>query len=108
MKQDYGFTKVNFKKKKAKTKEEHLTKFPEYVRPFISRVVNDKSDARFVEIMQGFQPIELNILEYQEERGSHIAPHFDDFWIWGERILGLNLLQDTVMTFYKKVGETQV
>ena len=42
--------------------------------------------------MEGFQPIELNILEYSPERGSHIAPHFDDFWIWGERIIGLNLL----------------
>ena len=58
--------------------------------------------------MKGFRPIELNILEYQAERGSHIAPHFDDFWIWGERIIGLNLLEDTVMTFYKDSIEIEL
>ena len=58
--------------------------------------------------MQGFQPVELNILEYQEERGSHIAPHFDDFWIWGERIIGINLLEATTMTFYKTIGKTPI
>ena len=53
--------------------------------------------------MEGFQPIELNILEYVEERGAHIAPHFDDFWIWGERIVGINMLQDTTLTYYKTI-----
>ena len=56
--------------------------------------------------MQGFEPIELNILDYDSSRGSHIAPHFDDFWIWGERIIGINLLEDTVLTFYQ--GEKQL
>ena len=52
--------------------------------------------------MIGFQPTELNVLEYDEDRGSNISPHFDDFWLWGERIIGINLLTDTVMTFCQK------
>ena len=49
-----------------------------------------------------FNPVELNLLEYNEQRGSNIAPHFDDFWLWGERIVGINLLSDSVMTFEKE------
>ena len=30
-----------------------------------------------------------------------MAFHFDDFWLWGERIYGLNLMSDTVLTFLK-------
>ena len=51
--------------------------------------------------MAGFCPIEVNILSYSSQRGSNIASHFDDFWLWGERILGVNLLSDTVMTYTK-------
>jgi alkylated DNA repair protein alkB family protein 4 len=43
----------------------------------------------------------MNALEYKEEEGSGIDPHFDDFWLWGERIVGISLLEDTTMTFYK-------
>ena len=46
-----------------------------------------------------FVPVEMNILEYDSDRESNIAPHFDDFWVWGEYIAGLNLLSDTVLTF---------
>ena len=49
--------------------------------------------------MNGFQSIEVNVLSYEESKGSNIASHFDDFWLWGERIIGLNLLSDTVMTY---------
>ena len=49
--------------------------------------------------MAGFCPIEVNILSYSRERGSNIASHFDDFWLWGERILGISLLSDTIMTY---------
>ena len=43
--------------------------------------------------------MEVNVLEYDQERGSNIAPHIDDLWLWGERIFGINLLADTVITF---------
>ena len=46
-------------------------------------------------------PVEVNVLEYHSERGSNIAPHKDDLWLWGERIFGLNLLSHTAMTFSK-------
>lgn len=35
---------------------------------------------------------------YSPDRGSSIDPHFDDFWIWGERLVTLNLLSPTVIT----------
>jgi hypothetical protein len=43
--------------------------------------------------------VEVNVLEYDQERGSNIAPHMDDLWLWGERIFGINLLAETVITF---------
>jgi hypothetical protein len=64
--------------------------------------VKDDSSSEEVEmVVQGFEPVEVNVLEYKEDRGSNIAPHMDDFWLWGERIFGLNLLSDTVITFTK-------
>lgn len=61
----------------------------------------DDSDQNVKAIVSGFEPVEVNVLEYHEERGSNIAPHMDDLWLWGERIFGLNLLSETVMTFTK-------
>ncbi len=52
--------------------------------------------------------MEVNILEYEEARGSNIAAHMDDLWLWGERIFGLNLLSNTVMTFQKDIVEIEV
>ena len=52
-------------------------------------------------ILDSFKPIEVNILEYLEDKGSNIAFHFDDFWLWGERIVGVNLLSAAIMTFIK-------
>ncbi|KPM07354.1 alpha-ketoglutarate-dependent dioxygenase ABH4-like protein, partial [Sarcoptes scabiei] len=31
-------------------------------------------------------------------RGSSIDPHFDDFWIWGERLVTLNLQSTAIIT----------
>lgn len=53
--------------------------------------------------MKDFNVAELNALEYREELQSSIDPHFDDFWLWGERIIGFNLLSDIKMTFSRKV-----
>ena len=38
MKQDFGFTKVNFKKQKAKTDNKDLTPFPEFIKPQILKI----------------------------------------------------------------------
>ena len=62
-----------------------------------SKIIIDK----LVEIplLKTFEPVEVNILEYLEDRGSNIDFHFDDFWLWGERIVGLNLVNAAIMTF---------
>lgn len=49
--------------------------------------------------ISSFVPVELCNLDYQPERGSSIDPHFDDWWLWGERLVTLNLLIDTMLTF---------
>ena len=59
-----------------------------------------------IPVLQNFQPVELCNLEYIPERGSSIDPHFDDFWVWGERLVTLNLLSETAytMTSDKELG----
>ncbi len=82
---------------------------PKCMEPFILKICKEigsgslKSDigGNISDIVSGFEPVEVNVLEYDEERGSNIAPHMDDMWLWGERIFGINLLADTVMTFTK-------
>lgn len=52
-----------------------------------------------IEELRGFMPVELCNLDYSPERGSAIDPHMDDDWIWGERLVTLNLLSPTYLTF---------
>lgn len=88
MKQDFG-PKVNFKKKKVKIG--NFCGFP----PFVSFLVE-----RFqkISVLSNFIPVELCNLEYVPERGSSIDSHLDDSWLWGERLVTVNLLSDTVLT----------
>ena len=87
-KQDYG-PKVNFKKQKIK-----LTTFTG-LPPYISQVVKKINNITF---LKNFNVVEQCNLEYVPERGSHIEPHFDDDWLWGEHLVTLNLLSDTWFT----------
>lgn len=48
--------------------------------------------------MNDFHPVELCNLEYCPERGSSIDPHIDDIWVWGERLVTVNLLSNTALT----------
>lgn len=57
-----------------------------------------------VEGMGNFTPVELCNLDYRPERGAAIDPHMDDSWIWGERLVTLNLLSHTILTFTPNVG----
>lgn len=50
-------------------------------------------------ILKDYQPFELCNLEYHPERLSSIELHQDDTWIWGNRLISLNLLNDGVMTY---------
>lgn len=49
-------------------------------------------------MLHSFQTIEQCSLEYDPERGASIDPHVDDCWIWGERIITVNVLGDSVLT----------
>lgn len=49
-------------------------------------------------LLLGFQPVEQCNLDYDPVRGSAIDPHLDDRWLWGERLVTLSLLSDTVIT----------
>ncbi|XP_028968547.1 alpha-ketoglutarate-dependent dioxygenase alkB homolog 4 [Galendromus occidentalis] len=89
LKQDFG-PKVNFKKRKVKC--DSFLGFPAYmdvVQMSFSRIPG----------LNDFVPVELCNLKYSPERGSCIDPHFDDSWLWGERLVTLNLLGQTVLTF---------
>jgi len=87
-KQDYG-PKVNFKKKKLKINEFKGL-------PFYSKFVID----RFKPLPQldQFIPVELCNLKYESERAACIEPHIDDTWLWGDRLVTLNLMSNTFLT----------
>lgn len=89
MKQDYG-PKVNFKKKKLKLVS--FTGLPSYSQ-FLYKRMKEREN------LADFEPVELCNLEYCKDRGAHIDPHFDDSWLWGERLITLNLLSDSILTF---------
>ncbi|GFR57994.1 AlkB, alkylation repair homolog 4 [Elysia marginata] len=88
-KQDYG-PKVNFKRKKLKFAA--FTGLPSYSQFLYERMKEQKR-------LADFEPVELCNLEYCSDRGAHIDPHFDDSWLWGERLITLNLLSSSTLTF---------
>lgn len=93
-KQNFG-PKCNFKKRKLQ-----LGDFKGF--PLFSKFVQDK--LQNVPVLNGFQTVEQCFLEYRPETGAAIDPHIDDCWIWGERIVTVNLLSDTVLTMtYNKL-----
>lgn len=87
-KQNFG-PKCNFKKRKLQLGD--FNGFPAF-----SKFVQEKFEE--VEMLKGFQTIEQCSLEYTPEKGACIDPHIDDCWIWGERIVTVNLLSDSVLT----------
>nr|XP_058948191.1 alpha-ketoglutarate-dependent dioxygenase alkB homolog 4-like isoform X1 [Pocillopora verrucosa] len=89
-KQDFG-PQVNFKKRKLKLN--NFTGLPQFSKVLVERMW------RTVPLLSDFQPVELCNLEYTPDRGSSIDPHFDDFWVWGERLVTVNLLSDSLLTF---------
>lgn len=94
-KQDYG-PKVNFKKQKINAK--CFSGLPNYIQFAVEKF-------KSVEQLSDFQTVELCNLEYEPSRGSSIDPHFDDDWLWGERLVTLNLLSDTWLTMSKSSND---
>ncbi|KFQ42379.1 Alpha-ketoglutarate-dependent dioxygenase alkB 4, partial [Nestor notabilis] len=87
-KQDYG-PKVNFKKQRLKAGS--FTGLPRFSKKIVAQM-------EACSVLGGFLPVEQCNLDYMPERGSAIDPHFDDWWLWGERLVSLNLLSDTVLS----------
>jgi alkylated DNA repair protein alkB family protein 4 len=87
LKQDFGI-KINFKKQTIKTK--YFTGMPMYSKFLLERLQTHR-------LLNDFQSVELCHLDYRPERGSHIDPHIDDTWIWGERLITINLLSNTIL-----------
>nr|XP_060613646.1 alpha-ketoglutarate-dependent dioxygenase alkB homolog 4-like [Anolis sagrei ordinatus] len=85
---DYG-PKVNFKKQKLKVGG--FSGLPSCSREIVERM-------RALSVLKGFSPVEQCNLDYGPERGSSIDPHWDDCWLWGERLVSLNLLSTTVLS----------
>ena len=61
-KQDFG-PQANFKKRKLKTSK--FKGLPLFAKTHIQRLLSFKDDSAFAQVVQGFEPIEVNILEYQ-------------------------------------------
>lgn len=87
-KQDYG-PKVNFKKKKIKLNE--FKGLPVYSKFLIDRFKNVKQ-------LESFEPVELCNLKYENNRSACIEAHKDDCWLWGNRLITINLLSNTFLT----------
>ncbi|XP_076640071.1 alpha-ketoglutarate-dependent dioxygenase alkB homolog 4 [Colletes latitarsis] len=93
-KQNFG-PKCNFKKKKLR-----LGSFNGF--PKSTHFVQQK----FLEIpiLKSFQTVEQCTLEYDPLRGASIDPHIDDCWVWGERIVTVNVTGNSVLTMIPYSG----
>ncbi|KAF7645614.1 hypothetical protein LDENG_00201180 [Lucifuga dentata] len=93
-KQDFG-PKVNFKKQKVRLAG--FSGLPAASRDLVIRMQKEPS-------LFGFQPVEQCNLDYHPQRGSAIDPHKDDSWLWGERLVTINMLSDTTLTMSLEQG----
>ncbi|XP_050493920.1 alpha-ketoglutarate-dependent dioxygenase alkB homolog 4 isoform X2 [Bombus huntii] len=82
-KQNFG-PKCNFKKRKLQ-----LGSFDGF--PKSTQFVQQKFCQ--VPMLNNFQTVEQCTLEYDPLRGASIDPHIDDCWIWGERIVTVNVME---------------
>lgn len=87
-KQNFG-PKCNFKKRRIRLGD--FNGFPKCFQFVQNRF-------KTLDMLSDFQTIEQCSLEYDPLRGASIDPHVDDCWIWGERIVTVNLLSDSVLT----------
>lgn len=94
-KQNYG-PKTNFKKMKLKPGD--FQGFPAY-----SKFLQDRFEQ--VELMRNYHTIEQCSLEYDPTKGASIDPHIDDCWVWGERVVTVNCLSDSVLTLTRYEGD---
>lgn len=60
-----------------------------------------------VQLLSDFQTIEQCSLEYDATKGASIDPHIDDCWIWGERVVTVNCLSDSILTLVRYKGDAK-
>ena len=82
---------MNFKRQKLKLGS--FCGLPPYSQLLVERMRG------LVDTLADFTPVELCNLDYQPERGAHIEAHRDDTWLWGERLVTINLLSSVLLTF---------
>ena len=82
---------MNFKRQKLKLGA--FRGLPHFIEPLVKRM------GEKVDVLADFFPVELCNLDYRPERGAHIEAHRDDSWLWGERLVTLNLCSPTLLTF---------
>jgi len=97
-KQNFG-PRANFKKRKSK-----VGSFCGF--PICTKFIQDRfyESGSSLPYLDGYRTVEQCSIEYNPETGSCIEPHIDDVWIWGERIVQLNLLSDSILTFFPYLG----
>ncbi|CAB3234634.1 unnamed protein product [Arctia plantaginis] len=96
-KQNFG-PKTNFKKKKIVLGQ--FNGFPEF-----SEYLQKRFET--VDCLKNYEVIEQCSLEYDPSKGASIDPHIDDCWIWGERIVTVNCLSDSVLTMMPYKGDVK-
>jgi alkylated DNA repair protein alkB family protein 4 len=94
-KQNFG-PKANFKKRQAK-----VGSFIGY--PLCTKFIQDRFNQ--VPSLEDYKTVEQCSIEYRPETGARIDPHIDDCWVWGERIVQLNLLANSVLTLLPYKGD---
>jgi len=95
-KQNFG-PKANFKKRKLQLG--NFKGFPGFSQLFYKKM-ND------IPLMEDYKTIEQCSLEYNPERGASIEQHIDDCWVWGERVVTINLNGNSVLTLTKYLGDS--
>lgn len=90
--------------KKLKFKEFQFPYFSEAKCSFYKLIQEKLNNLNF---LADFKIAEIGNLYYEHSRGAHIEPHIDDSWIWGKRIIGINLLSDTKITFSLEIELTE-
>lgn len=96
-KQDYG-PKANFKKRLVDIKcFSGLPPFSEIIVQRMKHIANPITGK--TDLLADFEQVELCNLDYEPERGACIEFHKDDEWLWGKRLVTLNLLSDTYLSF---------
>lgn len=99
----------NFQKKANDAITSSLTeKYRNFTFPYFSKekccffnFVSEK--LKEINRLKDFKIAEIGNLFYDYSKGGHIEPHVDDAWIWGDRIIGINLLSETKMTFSREI-----